>query len=507
MKSLVRQKFIDETWDATDLDAAARFWLRLYELTAANQKYSLPPKHALELRLWGFPRADAESLLSKLESLVKDSGSGSASLTLENPDKILLTTGVVSVANPPLAGLGLPWVNSSEFNGLVVEIRLRVRGHNRRRPRPLDVALVLTGVLFDGKLIAKAVWRCHRGWPEDETYRYARIQGEEAWLTALGEFKRAETVTEDRSGWLTPLSSRDEDGLTVWKMLNTRFGRPRLLGVTHRALILIAAVTCLVALVAWLVQQQFRPFGAITAFVGICGGCAFVGYLCWQFVWNELALLRTFTSYRAHYGKELEKAARYAILTPDESAILGNDPAVRKHTADLIAEQFSLLGDVAEIPTVEAECVYRTFGAPDGITYLTLLAIRSTGGQAEARVHAWPYLIQFQPQTFFHGGGRVDSIGGEGCGYRRHAVGPGILFRSAPAVSDPIEFYKQHGAAAEAFALENGLTPIRHERLEEFIRRQETISDEECTYFRDHPYSWWDHMRWYLQWPRTEQRG
>lgn len=246
MKSLVRQKFIDETWDATDLDAAARFWLRLYELTAANQKYSLPPKHALELRLWGFPRADAESLLSKLESLVKDSGSGSASLTLENPDKILLTTGVVSVANPPLAGLGLPWVNSSEFNGLVVEIRLRVRGHNRRRPRPLDVALVLTGVLFDGKLIAKAVWRCHRGWPEDETYRYARIQGEEAWLTALGEFKRAETVTEDRSGWLTPLSSRDEDGLTVWKMLNTRFGRPRLLGVTHRALILIAAVTCLV---------------------------------------------------------------------------------------------------------------------------------------------------------------------------------------------------------------------------------------------------------------------
>ena len=145
MKSLIRQKFIDETWDATDLDTAARFWLHLYELTAANYKYSLPPRHALELRLWGFPRVDAEPLLSQLESLVKDSGTGSASLTLENPDTILFTTCVVSEAIPALAGLGLAGVSSFGFDGLVVAIRLRVKGHNRRqsRPRPATVLPVM----------------------------------------------------------------------------------------------------------------------------------------------------------------------------------------------------------------------------------------------------------------------------------------------------------------------------------------------------------------------------
>lgn len=31
LRHLVRKQFPDRTWDAPDLDAAAEFWLRLYE--------------------------------------------------------------------------------------------------------------------------------------------------------------------------------------------------------------------------------------------------------------------------------------------------------------------------------------------------------------------------------------------------------------------------------------------------------------------------------------------
>ena len=65
----------------------------------------------------------------------------------------------------------------------------------------------------------------------------------------------------------------------------------------------------------------------------------------------------------------------------------------------------------------------------------------------------------------------------------------------------------QNTFTATAFADEKGLTPARHERFEEYVRRQEIISEEERQYHSDHPYSWRDHLRWYLQWPRKEIRG
>jgi hypothetical protein len=86
-------------------------------------------------------------------------------------------------------------------------------------------------------------------------------------------------------------------------------------------------------------------------------------------------------------------------------------------------------------------------------------------------------------------------------------TGPGILHRVFPPTTDPIQFYQAHSAAVEEFAAREGLSLARHERMEEYVLRQKRISEEDYQFFRDHPYSLGDHLRWYLQWPRREQRG
>ena len=44
MKSLVRQQFLDQTWDAAHLDAAAKFWLQLYDIAAKRIIHHLVPE-------------------------------------------------------------------------------------------------------------------------------------------------------------------------------------------------------------------------------------------------------------------------------------------------------------------------------------------------------------------------------------------------------------------------------------------------------------------------------
>jgi hypothetical protein len=74
-------------------------------------------------------------------------------------------------------------------------------------------------------------------------------------------------------------------------------------------------------------------------------------------------------------------------------------------------------------------------------------------------------------------------------------------------VTDPSVLVRRHAEAAARFADETGRSPLRHERFELYVRRQDAIHEDERQQFADHPYSWADHLRWYLQSPRREHRG
>ena len=60
--SLAREEFLDRVWDPADLDAVAEFWMRLYESVSKAHRFAPVPEHQTEIRLRGFPRADADRL-------------------------------------------------------------------------------------------------------------------------------------------------------------------------------------------------------------------------------------------------------------------------------------------------------------------------------------------------------------------------------------------------------------------------------------------------------------
>ena len=75
--SLSREKFLDRVWGPADLDAAAEFWLKLYEAATKANSFAPTPTHQIELRLSGFPRAE--------KRISRTSPSNSTSDTLESP--------------------------------------------------------------------------------------------------------------------------------------------------------------------------------------------------------------------------------------------------------------------------------------------------------------------------------------------------------------------------------------------------------------------------------------
>src|SRR5262245_23767792 len=169
MKSLVRQQFPDLTWGASDLDAAAAFWLRLYDAAAHHFGYSVAPHFALELRLSGFPQSEIDALATELERRAVSADLPNPRVGLSDRHTLSLTSDSLASPAAPPAGLGLPLVTGPRFEGLVLEIRLRTTGRmwpTRQRWSfgRVDVSLVIVGEIRGGRLLVKSVWRSYNRW-------------------------------------------------------------------------------------------------------------------------------------------------------------------------------------------------------------------------------------------------------------------------------------------------------------------------------------------------------
>jgi hypothetical protein len=96
MNALIRQQFLDLTWDSVHLNAASEFWLRLYEIAAKHYAYDDKPHYSLEIRLWGFPRCNAEKLAKELERRAQAFNVETPVVTIKDPDTIILSSKEVS---------------------------------------------------------------------------------------------------------------------------------------------------------------------------------------------------------------------------------------------------------------------------------------------------------------------------------------------------------------------------------------------------------------------------
>jgi hypothetical protein len=500
MKHLTRKTFLDLAWTPADLDSAAEFWLRLYEEAAREQSFTAEPDHVTELRLRGFPRAEGPLLADELARRAASSEFRRPVVELIDPDTIVLVSEPTAGGDAPPAGLGLPLLEGPGFDDLVVEIRFTATGgQGRINQARLSFTLVMVGRVVGGVFVLKAVWRTGSSAWEDDLCWSAPWPQVDDWLKALAGFRETNAVPVKLAKAVCVPRGADRFTRLVVKLLHVPLGKPRLAGLLGRCLVFGLALGGL-GLIGYVLAQTEKWFWLLLLAVGLW----WVPLLFVTFARNEARLwLVGFRLFHAIYAKLYEEAHRLGPPSPAAAKMVADDPRVRKYTADLEAAGFVRAGDLMTDPPLGGEGAFRVFRAPDGVTHLTLVCTFTTANDAEQAFHNWPCEVSFLAHTIFADGGYAASVSGRGNGYRRKRTGPEVLVRVFPDETDPQEFVRLHAKAAAEFAEETGRRARPQESFAEFARRQDAILEDERRFFHGNPYTWGDHLRWYLQRPRN----
>jgi hypothetical protein len=321
-------------------------------------------------------------------------------------------------------------------------------------------------------------------------------------LAGLGQFRATGEVSVPLAEVLFGIFENSARPTDIFGRLTTvSFDGPRLRGLLVR----VSAYVGLLAIFAFLIWEAYSSGADERLVLCICGAVA-IGVLAAVFVYHECRLLLSALAPSGSRPEESAGPPGFRVLGADETP-LSDDPAVRKYTRELEKAGFTRMGDLTRPDDGPIAWVYRVFYAPDGVTHLTLLCSLALPDAPGESPRLWPASVEFHAETFYANRGRAESVTEEAYGYLGRPVGADCLFRVLPELRDPMELYRSHGEAAEVFALERGLTPKRHGLFEDYLRRQEAMETETRQRSRDQPRSWRDGLRWYLQWPRREQRG
>jgi hypothetical protein len=515
MQHLIRKQWLDCIWDAADLDAAAEFWLRLYEDAARAEGFTATPSHALEICLRGFARQQTEAVRDELARRLRvhhdATGTPRASdfpspeIEQLDPDTLAVSSCLIFGNQAPPAGLGLSRLAGPPFDGLCVEVRLWVGGVERGSVGKAKVhaTLVLVGELRDGRLLLKALWRSGpSGW-EDQLNWAAEWPDQEEWRAALERFRETAEAPKKLATKLFVPREADRFGGLVVRMIHVPLDKPRLAGLLKRSLMFLTLIAVLGFALFDFVGREWWLGLVPIALLGL-----FVLWVAWQFAKNEFQLLFAgYGEFRSRYAQNYEQAVKVVPLARMEAEPRLDNPWARKYTAELESAGFRYAGDCRLEPELQGDCVIRIFFAPDGVSYLNLLFSMSTSAESETSSRMWPACVGFLAHTFFTDGGMASSINGSNGGFRKKRTGPEYRTRVFVDADAPIDFARLHAVFAEEFANETGQTPLRQEGVDAYLRRHNALHDQERQLFMDDPYTWGDHLRWYLQAPRREFLG
>jgi|GEM_PF-6435093 len=486
---IIRQRFLQLTWSVSDLDSVCEFWSRHYSSTRRS-----PAAFGLvELTVSGASDSEIPALVSRLERMVGKLDPGGE---VRRDPEAVVASALIPLEDERREGLWPGLLKDLPASGLSVNVKWRVGQTENGTRRQL--AIVVVGQLEDGQLIVKAVW-VTRDLGDDATYMNASFEHEDLLVGAFDRYVRDGILNDRIAEWFArpPAGVRIDQRL---KELAARLwqvppGAPRLKGILLRFPFMVGLLAAEFALLAYTPQLPFKQLVGL----GLCLG----GLACLYFVGNfanqEWRFLVSYWGLRAQAIKSYWKDPGFRIGDPERSEMLLRDPAVRRHTRNLLDAGFRLAGDIT---ASSWPGVYRNFLAPDGITYLVLICWAEIS-DGDVQFRSWPASVSFQAQTFFTNGGRVDSLASKQ--FLRGPQEPSTLIRSV-SQARALEFLEAHRLAAEEFASEEGLTPCRHESLAKFLERQQQIFEVEAEHDRRRRYSLRDHLRWYLQLPYAEFR-
>lgn len=500
MKFITRKHLLDRAWSASDLDAAAEFWLRLYEAAAKAQGFSARPDHVSEMRLRGFPRAEGQLLADELARRAERSDFRQPVVERVDPDTIVLTSDLTHPADAPPVGLGLPLLEGVGFDGLMVEFRVTATGQQGQlvRTLPLSFTMVLVGQVVGGVFVLQTMWRSGSEAWEDEVCWHGEWPYAGEWLAELARFRDTNEVPTALATKVCVPRVADRFGAFVVKMIDAPLNKPRLVGLAWRWLVFALVLGAIGCGIAWLASR-----GNWIAIALVLAATWWIFWVFSHFLRMELRLWFVgFRQFHAAYSALYREPHRLVPPAPEVATEMARNLTVRKYTADLEAAGFAVAGDLVIAPQSSGRSVLRVFRAPDGATYFSLIFGLTTAKDPAEGFYTWPAQVSFLAHTMFADGGYACSINGRANGYRRKRTGPEVRVRIFPDETDPLEFVRKHMKMATAFADADGRRALPNTDFANYVRRQNQLSEEEQQFFAGRPYTWGDHLRWYLQSPR-----
>jgi hypothetical protein len=188
MRHIFRKSFPDRLLAGRDFRVAEHLLASWYR---RSQRWSLlapAPSRLTEFRLEGFPRSQAVTLRKLLEERLASSGRSEDTIEVADPDTLVLSGPPTAFSQAGPASAWLEALSPTEFDGLVLTVRLTVGVSPRQHAgAPTDQGgIALTGLLGSGRLLLKAVWPANRSgcFPEAH-YEHATWPREKEFLNAL----------------------------------------------------------------------------------------------------------------------------------------------------------------------------------------------------------------------------------------------------------------------------------------------------------------------------------
>ncbi len=495
LRVFARREFVDRVWGTEALDLAARFWLQAHDEADHPPHKSWDAHQILELHLTGFARAAVDAVSSELP---KRFPTEHVTVSALDPDTRVAKVGPREGTRRPVPGLGVSALAGAPFDGLVVEIRYTVADAGATEPTPglVGATLVIVGELRNGSVLVKLVWADPAFRPGADTSRVPGA-GERSLPAALEHFRRRDTV--DR--WVRELfapSPRRPLGQRLaarWQWLvDVPFERPRGAALVRR---LAAAVLIpFLAAVMFIVGDEFeQPGWFLPPFVML------VPWACFTFAFMRLEYQRLFTlypQYRAWYKWRFSVVERAAVLSFEGARQWTINPAVRKLSADLDAAGFVRVGDFSTFSEAVSTGVTRAYYAPDGHTYV-LLYFHFETEPGPDQMQLWPAAVGTVCRTYLSAGTRCDTSSVESYLGRLGRKEPAVRRQVLPTTTHAVEVFEAHAKLIGACMVESDESTLALEPLEDYLVRHAAVAEGRNALYLKRPYSWRDHLRWYLQ--------
>jgi hypothetical protein len=477
MFSLTRRAFPDVHFKREDLDALTDLWLAWAQQGRHGPLRSLENYHAVQLRLWGFPRQERDRLRQRSEQRLAGFPELHAEINLADPDYLEVNTPFLDFSKPCSLGMWLAVLHDSAFDGLVLTLQLDIH-YWRGRPEGTPKAgggLVLCGLVRDGGFLLKAAWPVGLEPGIESLYGKTVWSGEKLLLQSLEQFRQTGSIPPPGEDFFASLAKQRTQNRVARLLIHL----PEKRRLPHFLLRVSYHLTFLCFLV--LTYFVTPPFvGKLTVLVaGSAASLMALSYI----LSTEIKRIAAFhRRMNASLRKAFADTVQFVEVDLAKQGIL-TDTNVVKYGRELEAAGCRHLADVRRERSPDDSAIFnRIYALPAESTFVIINFMVRTANLALFPAKGF-YLVS----TYFKDGRAVSFT--EGGGYRKK-LRADVFSRCFPGIHDPDTLLEKHRRFVKQ-KLDEGHTLAPFMDVRELLERMSREHEQTRQLYEQHGYYSW----------------